>query len=473
MPFAEFGAKGLALAAAALAAAIVLAACSSVPVPVVTSISPDHALSTAAGFTLAVRGANFQSNSVILFNGSAKTTTFVGAGELDCPITAADLAVTAAAGGSQSVSVPVYVSTPSAGFSAQLGFRIDIYPAFAAARKIAGASRAAYDTIRPQIAFAGTSRLGAIWRDQQSLYFSASDDAGASWSAAAALNTGASSFYRFSVAAGRTAGQLFVAWEDVATVTLIASADGGRTWGAPAALNDPAVAKAQNPGLFVDAAGALIVAYLSQAPAGGLPYAVVLLKSADGGRTFAPLGTIPWNTYFTGDRSPRLAADAAGVLYLVFPSDFGTRYQTDEMAFSTNGGAAWSTPSNVNLVASALATDSLNGVLLAGSNMYLPYTYKLTFKRSADRGATWTSVDFADTNFTFPGLSVNAFGSTDLVWTGKFARSYDRGATWSDTVGFTDDATADNPAFVEDASGRIFVVWWSGQGAVYCSASLK
>ena len=146
---------------------------------------------------------------------------------------------------------------------------------------------------------------------------------------------------------------------------------------------------------------------------------------------------------------------------------------TDELAFSTNGGVSWSTPVNVNLVGSALATDALNGVLLAGSNMYLPYMYKLTFKRSDDRGATWSSQDFADTNFTFPALAVNAYGSTDLVWTGKFSRSFDRGATWNEVVSFTDDATADNPALAEDASGRIFIVWWSTQGAIYVSSSMR
>jgi hypothetical protein len=465
---------GIALAAAALAAALALSSCTAaVPMPVLSTLSPDHALSTAASFTLTVRGGNFQANSVILFNGLAKATTYVGPGELSCLIAAADMAVTASAAGGQSVPVPVYVSTPAAGYSAPQNFRIDIYPEFAAARMIAWATRAYYDTIRPQIAFAGGGRLGAAWRDQESLYFSASDDAGASWTSPALLHTAPVSSYRFSLTAGRSAGQLFLAWEESSLIYLIRSADGGRTWSPRAALTDASVSRAQNPGLFVDASGALFAVYLSQSPAWGAPYAVIILKSADGGATFSPLGTVSWNTYFTGDRGPRMAADAAGVLYLVFPSDFGTRYMTDELAFSTNGGVSWSTPANVNLVASALATDAMNGLLLAGSNMYLPYMYKLTFKRSDDRGATWSPQDFADTTFTFPALVVNAYGSTDLVWTGKFTRSFDRGATWNEVVSFTDDATADNPALAEDASGRIFIVWWSTTGAIFFSSSAR
>jgi hypothetical protein len=455
------------------AAWLAIAACKVVPTSVLSTLSPDHALSIAPAFTLTVTGRDFQSNSVIVFAGAAKATVFVGPGELHCPIVPADLAAAVSGAGAQTVSVPVYVSTPSAGISASLSFRIDVYPEFGAARMIAWATRAYYDLIRPQIAFTGAGRLCAVWRDEESLSFSASDDAGASWTSPALLNQGPTSAYRFSLASGRTAGQLFLAWEESSLIYFIRSADGGRSWTARAALTDPGISTANNPGLFVDSSGALLAAYLSRSPAGGAPYTVVILKSTDGGTTFAALGSIPWNTYFTGDRNPRLAADATGVLYLVFPSDFGTRYMTDELAFSTNGGVSWSTPVNVNLVGSALATDALNGVLLAGSNMYLPYMYKLTFKRSDDRGATWSSQDFADTNFTFPALAVNAYGSTDLVWTGKFSRSFDRGATWNEVVSFTDDATADNPALAEDASGRIFIVWWSTQGAIYVSSSLR
>jgi len=450
-----------------------LAACRVVPAPVLWALSPDHALSTAAAFTLTVTGRDFQANSMIAFAGAAKATVFVGAGELRCSIAPADLAAAVAGASAQSVSVPVTVSTPSAGISNALNFRIDVYPEFAAARLIALATQSYDDTIRPQIAFAGGGRLAAAWRDQVSLSFSASDDQGASWTSPALLATAPVFPYRFALAAGRSTGQLFLAWEESSIIFLIRSADGGRTWGPRAALNDAAATKAQNPGLFVDASGAVFAVYLSQASGGGAPYAVVVLKSMDAGAAFAPLGSIPWNTYFTGDRNPRLAADAAGVLYLVFPSDFGTRYMTDELAFSTNGGVSWSAPVNVNLVASALAVDALNGLLLAGSNMYLPYTYKLTFKRSEDRGATWMSLDFAGTNFTFPSLVANAFGSIDLAWAGKFSRSFDRGATWAPVAAYTDDATADNPAFVEDAAGRIFIVWWSAAGAIFISRSLR
>jgi hypothetical protein len=463
---------GIVFVLAAIAAALALASCRIVPAPVLWSLSPDRELSITASFTLTVRGSDFQANSVIMFNGFAKSTTYVGPAELTCPIAAADMAVTA--GAAQTASVPVYVSTPSAGISNTLNFRIDIYPEFPAARKIADATSSYSDSIRPQIAIDAGGRICAAWRDRERLYFSASDDAGASWSPAALVNAGPVFPYRFSLAVGNVAGRIYLTWEEGSRIYFLKSADGGRSWSARAALTDPAVTTAGNPGIFVDPSGALLLAYLSRSAAGVAPlYSVNILKSTDSGMNFAALGSIPWNTYFIGDRGPRLASDRTGILYLVFPSDFGTRYSTDYLAFSTNGGLAWSTPVNVNLVGSALATDALNGIELAGANMYLPYTYKLTFKRSEDRGASWTPHDFEDTNFSVPDLAVNAFGSTDIIWTNRFVRSFDRGASWNRIVSFTDDSAADNPALAEDASGRIFIVWWNTVGGIFASASLR
>jgi len=447
--------------------------CRVIPAPVLWSLSPAREISTTASFTLTVRGSNFQANSAVSFNGRVMATVFVGAGELHCQIAPADLTTAVAGAAAQTVSVPVHVSTPSAGISNALNFRIDVYPEFVAPLKIADATRSYYDSIQPQLAFAGGGRLCAVWRDQERLFISASDDAGASWTSPMLLNAAPYFPYRFALAAGRTAGQLFLAWEESALIYLIRSADGGRTWSVRVPLTDPSVTTANSPGLYVDPSGSLFAAYLSRSLVGGGPYAVIVLKSTDGGAAFGPLGAIPWNTYFTGERGPRMAADAAGILYLVFPSDFGTRYMTDYLAFSTNGGVSWSAPVNVNLVGSAPGVDAVNGLLLAGANMYLPYTYKLTFKRSDDRGATWSSHDFEGTNFALPGLLVNAFGSTDVVWKSKFTRSFDRGAAWNEVVSFTDDAAADYPALLEDASGRVFIVWWSGMGAIFISRSLR
>lgn len=60
--------------------------------PSVVDTLPSSAPAGGTGFTLTVDGANFDSNSVIKWNGSARATTFVNSGQLTTSITTADIA---------------------------------------------------------------------------------------------------------------------------------------------------------------------------------------------------------------------------------------------------------------------------------------------------------------------------------------------------------------------------------------------
>jgi redox-regulated HSP33 family molecular chaperone len=62
------------------------------PVPMVSSISPASKTVGEGAFTLTVNGSNFNSNSIVQFNGSDRATTFVDAAQLTADITAADVA---------------------------------------------------------------------------------------------------------------------------------------------------------------------------------------------------------------------------------------------------------------------------------------------------------------------------------------------------------------------------------------------
>lgn len=62
------------------------------PVPTIASLSPANATSGGPAFSLTVNGTNFVSTSVVNFNGSAKSTTFVSATQLTASVTAADIA---------------------------------------------------------------------------------------------------------------------------------------------------------------------------------------------------------------------------------------------------------------------------------------------------------------------------------------------------------------------------------------------
>ena len=89
------------------------------PVPTVTAISP---ISTTAGnpaFTLTVTGTNFINGSVVNWNGSALTTTFVNATQLTAAVTAPLIATAGTA------NITVFNGTPGGGNSNAVAFTIN------------------------------------------------------------------------------------------------------------------------------------------------------------------------------------------------------------------------------------------------------------------------------------------------------------------------------------------------------------
>ncbi len=75
--------------------------------PVLVSLAPSSATAGGPAFTLTVNGSNFTGSSVVQWNGSARTTTFLSGSQLQASISATDIA--------SSGNVPVTVFTPSPG----------------------------------------------------------------------------------------------------------------------------------------------------------------------------------------------------------------------------------------------------------------------------------------------------------------------------------------------------------------------
>jgi uncharacterized protein (TIGR03437 family) len=89
------------------------------PSPSLISLSPSTATAGGAAFTLTVNGSGFVSGSVVNWNGSARTTTFVGATQLQAAILASDIA------SSGTVQVTVFSPAPGGGTSGSSGFTIN------------------------------------------------------------------------------------------------------------------------------------------------------------------------------------------------------------------------------------------------------------------------------------------------------------------------------------------------------------
>ncbi len=89
------------------------------PVPGTPALSPSSAAAGSAGFTLTANGSNFVSNSVMQWNGSARSTTFVNSTKLSAAIAASDVASAGTA------SVTVMSPGPGGGTSSAATFTIN------------------------------------------------------------------------------------------------------------------------------------------------------------------------------------------------------------------------------------------------------------------------------------------------------------------------------------------------------------
>jgi outer membrane protein assembly factor BamB len=85
-----------------------------------TSITPATAFALGNAFTLTVNGSNFTPQSQVMWNGSSRTTSYVGATQLTAQIAAADIAVVG--------NVSVSVLDPANGTSNSLPFTIQSAP---------------------------------------------------------------------------------------------------------------------------------------------------------------------------------------------------------------------------------------------------------------------------------------------------------------------------------------------------------
>ena len=94
------------------------AAAQNNPVPTLSSILPNTAAVGSGAFTLTATGTNFVASSVVRWNGSNRTTTFVNSTKLQAQILASDIAATG------SSSVTVFNPTPGGGTSAAKTFSI-------------------------------------------------------------------------------------------------------------------------------------------------------------------------------------------------------------------------------------------------------------------------------------------------------------------------------------------------------------
>lgn len=171
-------------------------------------------------------------------------------------------------------------------------------------------------------------------------------------------------------------GPVYVTWLQAAEVGFLRFAeppprivtarsdDGGKTFGAPVPVSDPQRPRVLAPTPVIDGDGQLVVMYqdmkgnrrdyeYQEGPAAELPVALVLTRSTDGGRTFAPGVEIEADVYLTRrflpflPEVPQLAISPAGKMYATWADG----RDGDEDVFvrsSSDGGQTWTPALKVN-----------------------------------------------------------------------------------------------------------------------------
>ncbi len=237
-------------------------------------------------------------------------------------------------------------------------------------------------------------------------------------------------------------------------LVVLRSTDGGATFASRSALTMCV------PGVQVDAVvlanGTLVVA---------VPGPEVLV-SGDGGATFTVT-----KTFGTTSSYVSLSLDAStGKLYLAYPTT-----GVIEVSASADGGASWSVPVPTNVAAGPSQLSVHTGHLVLAFSAFSGTTEIPAVVTSSDGGLTWsaqvlltTSVNLFRANV--PSVAVSAAGAFAVVWSQETTAyvnqtlmvvSRDNGATWSAAVEVNEATNLVRPTTpglaVFDSEGRLFV----------------
>lgn len=468
------------------------------PVPVLTAISPDAKVSHMPSFTLTVTGSDLGSDSVIVFNGVEKTTTYVDSGTLNCEIEPGDIdpgASTMADAGMSDASLPVLVRNPPPGGGDSGTLNFTVYENHSFSPGVTVAEGEGIFT-RPSIDVDDAGYIGiacefypdstALWLDD--VVFIGSQDGGGTWSAPVTIDqSDQPEFYPVLVldnrsdSSGSGAGVsevdpsegINVAYNRYSSLYFSRSVDGGGTWSTPHSVNSTPSVRIVQPHMAVDSEDGLNLVFNYDDTTGECGARILFSRSLDNGVTWSdPVDVYNEWTNAGTVYNHRLAVDAEGGVYATWtewPCE-ASRYSYVYTNYSHDHGETWYDEDEYFGVGDssdvAVAPDGTVGLIVQSA--FLPFQYNLEYHDSMDRGVSWSApIEAVPGDPSDPLMVIDRAGNINVVYNVyyaykgcSFVRSTDGGATWSTPVLIAEEAKAIDMAV--DYWGNVLLVWENG-----------
>lgn len=223
------------------------------------------------------------------------------------------------------------------------------------------------------------------------------------------------------------------------------------------------------PSLATDSTGGIHVVWKDETPGNAEIY---YKSSANGGETWGPAKRLTWNSSRSED--PVIAVDGADTVHVVWSDDVpGTR----EVYYkrSSDRGETWSTMKRLTWLSSycgnpTMAADSAASLHVAW-DVEAPKNMEIYYKRSPDGGATWSAAEKLVGNpggSSWSRLAVDSMNNPHIVWMDStpgdpeiyYKTSTDGGSTWGANKRLTwTGGNSYDPDLAIDSAGFVHVVW--------------